>query len=97
MSSNNFSFLLANRRWDLLAKEVHRDLFSFDKVSFVTLLHSCFDLLELFAIGSLLDFVLAIVYNCNGTYLVLVSIYRHPSKYTLSLHYYITFFTFHRT
>ncbi|GMN51639.1 hypothetical protein TIFTF001_020786 [Ficus carica] len=32
MSSNNFSFSLANRRWDLLAKEgVHRDLFIFDK------------------------------------------------------------------
>jgi 1,4-alpha-glucan branching enzyme len=33
MPSNNFSFQLANRRWDLLASGVHRDLFSFDKVS----------------------------------------------------------------
>ncbi|TQD84715.1 hypothetical protein C1H46_029738 [Malus baccata] len=32
MSSNNFSFALANRRWDLLAKEgLHRNLFIFDK------------------------------------------------------------------
>lgn len=97
MSSNNFSFSLANRRWDLLAKEVHRDLFSFDKVSFVTSLHSCFDLLELFATGSLLDFVPVIVDNCNGTCLVLVCIYGHPCKYTLYLHYYSTFFTSHRT
>ncbi|KAL7583525.1 1,4-alpha-glucan-branching enzyme 3, chloroplastic/amyloplastic [Lactuca sativa] len=32
MSSNDFSFSLANRDWDLLAKEgVHQDLLSFDK------------------------------------------------------------------
>ncbi|XXG67859.1 hypothetical protein AAC387_Pa06g1104 [Persea americana] len=31
MPSNNFSFSLANRRWDLLDKGLHRDLFSFDK------------------------------------------------------------------
>ncbi|XP_022139511.1 1,4-alpha-glucan-branching enzyme 3, chloroplastic/amyloplastic isoform X2 [Momordica charantia] len=31
MPSNNFSFSLANRQWDLLEKEVHRDLFVFDK------------------------------------------------------------------
>ncbi|KAK7287576.1 hypothetical protein RIF29_00857 [Crotalaria pallida] len=31
-SSNNFSYSLANRQWDLLAKEgLNRDLFSFDK------------------------------------------------------------------
>ncbi|OIW13401.1 hypothetical protein TanjilG_19753 [Lupinus angustifolius] len=30
-SSNNFSYSLANRQWDLLAKEVNHDLFSFDK------------------------------------------------------------------
>jgi hypothetical protein len=33
MPSNQFSFQLANRRWDLLANGVYRDLFSFDKVS----------------------------------------------------------------
>jgi 1,4-alpha-glucan branching enzyme len=31
MQSNNFSFELANRQWDLLASGVHRDLFSSDK------------------------------------------------------------------
>ncbi|KAK2970941.1 hypothetical protein RJ640_004733, partial [Escallonia rubra] len=31
MSSNNFSFSMANRRWDLLANQVHSALFSFDK------------------------------------------------------------------
>ncbi|KAL4580076.1 hypothetical protein LXL04_016253 [Taraxacum kok-saghyz] len=32
MSSNDFSFSLANRNWDLLAKEgIHQDLLSFDK------------------------------------------------------------------
>ncbi|KAK9938597.1 hypothetical protein M0R45_015325 [Rubus argutus] len=32
MPSNNFSFSLANRRWDLLANEgLHRNLFTFDK------------------------------------------------------------------
>ncbi|CAI9088371.1 OLC1v1022679C1 [Oldenlandia corymbosa var. corymbosa] len=32
MSSNNFSFALANRQWDLLSKEgVHKQLFTFDK------------------------------------------------------------------
>ncbi|CAL0310898.1 unnamed protein product [Lupinus luteus] len=30
-SSNNFSYSLANRQWDLLGKEVNHDLFSFDK------------------------------------------------------------------
>ncbi|KAB1215165.1 1,4-alpha-glucan-branching enzyme 3, chloroplastic/amyloplastic [Morella rubra] len=33
LPSNNFSFQLANRRWDLLANGVHRDLFCFDKDS----------------------------------------------------------------
>ena len=33
MLSNNFSFSLANRQWDLLTSEgVHRNLFTFDKV-----------------------------------------------------------------
>lgn len=32
MPSNNYSFSLANRHWDLLADEVHNQLFSFDKV-----------------------------------------------------------------
>lgn len=43
MSSNNFSFARANRRWDLLAKEgLHRNLFIFDKVSTINfLLPSC--------------------------------------------------------
>ncbi|KAE8646063.1 1,4-alpha-glucan-branching enzyme 3, chloroplastic/amyloplastic [Cucumis sativus] len=31
MPSNNFSFSLANRQWDLLEKEMHHDLFLFDK------------------------------------------------------------------
>ncbi|KAG6592053.1 1,4-alpha-glucan-branching enzyme 3, chloroplastic/amyloplastic, partial [Cucurbita argyrosperma subsp. sororia] len=31
MPSNNLSFSLANRQWDLLEKEMHRDLFVFDK------------------------------------------------------------------
>lgn len=31
--SNNFSFSLANRRWDLLESGVHHQLLSFDKVS----------------------------------------------------------------
>ncbi|XAR67435.1 1,4-alpha-glucan branching enzyme [Bertholletia excelsa] len=31
MPSNNFSFSLANRRWDLLENEMHSELFSFDK------------------------------------------------------------------
>ncbi|CAK9163920.1 unnamed protein product [Ilex paraguariensis] len=31
MSSNNFSFVHANRRWDLMANGVHNGLFSFDK------------------------------------------------------------------
>lgn len=34
MQSNDFSFSLANRDWDLLAKEgVHQDLLSFEKVT----------------------------------------------------------------
>jgi len=33
MASNKLSFQLAKRRWDLLEKGMHRDLFSFDKVS----------------------------------------------------------------
>lgn len=32
MPSNNFSFSLANRCWDLLNSAVYRDLFNFDKV-----------------------------------------------------------------
>ncbi|KAL3508461.1 hypothetical protein ACH5RR_027862 [Cinchona calisaya] len=31
MPSNNFSFALANRQWDLLSKGVHNQLFTFDK------------------------------------------------------------------
>lgn len=32
MLSNNFSYALANRRWELLETGLHRDLFSFEKV-----------------------------------------------------------------
>ena len=32
MPSNNFSFSLANRQWDLFEKGVYRNLFIFDKV-----------------------------------------------------------------
>nr|CAB3470324.1 unnamed protein product [Digitaria exilis] len=32
MSSNDYSFLLANRQWDLLDKGLHKHLFDFDKV-----------------------------------------------------------------
>lgn len=38
--SNKFSFSLANRRWDLLESGIHHQLFSFDKVSSVTLLYT---------------------------------------------------------
>lgn len=38
MPSNNFSFALANRQWDLLSKEgVHDQLFTFDKVVIIVL------------------------------------------------------------
>ena len=37
MPSNNFSLSLANRCWDLLENEVHHNLFSFDKVTVLSL------------------------------------------------------------
>lgn len=57
MPSNNFSFSLAKRRWDLLAKEgLHRNLFIFDKVSnnnfllpsYCPDMLTCYDLLAVF-------------------------------------------------
>ncbi|EXB63288.1 1,4-alpha-glucan-branching enzyme 3 [Morus notabilis] len=57
MSSNNFSFSLANRRWDLLAKEgVHRNLFIFDK-----------DLMNLDEKGRILSGVQPNIHHVNDT------------------------------
>lgn len=60
MPSNNFSFSLANRRWDLLANEgLHRNLFTFDKVpTNNNLLPSCYP--------DMLHLVVFWLCNCSG-------------------------------
>ncbi|KAM7498912.1 hypothetical protein LguiA_023326 [Lonicera macranthoides] len=74
MSSNNFSFLLANRRWDLLAKEVHRDLFSFDK-----------DMMSLDEGERILSRGVSNIHHVNDTNMV-ISYLRGPFLFIFNFH-----------
>ncbi|XP_060667891.1 1,4-alpha-glucan-branching enzyme 3, chloroplastic/amyloplastic isoform X2 [Ziziphus jujuba] len=63
MSSNNFSFSLANRRWDLIANEgVHCDLFFFDK-----------DLMKLDEKERVLSRVLPSIHHVNDTTMLILN------------------------
>lgn len=74
MPSNNFSFQLANRRWDLLASGVHRDLFSFDK-----------DLMKLDENQRILSRGLSNVHHVNDTTMV-ISYMRGPLLFIFNFH-----------
>ncbi|XP_024021202.1 1,4-alpha-glucan-branching enzyme 3, chloroplastic/amyloplastic isoform X1 [Morus notabilis] len=75
MSSNNFSFSLANRRWDLLAKEgVHRNLFIFDK-----------DLMNLDEKGRILSGVQPNIHHVNDTTKV-IAYMRGPLLFIFNFH-----------
>ncbi|XP_062168461.1 1,4-alpha-glucan-branching enzyme 3, chloroplastic/amyloplastic isoform X2 [Alnus glutinosa] len=74
MQSNNFSFELANRRWDLLASGVHRDLFSFDK-----------DLMKLDENERVLARGLSNVHHVNDTTMV-ISYMRGPLLFIFNFH-----------
>ncbi|KAG5597817.1 hypothetical protein H5410_039049 [Solanum commersonii] len=67
MSSNNFSFSLANRHWDLLEDDVHYQLFSFDK-----------DMMDLDKNGRILSRGLANIHHVNDTTMV-ISYLRGPN------------------
>ncbi|XP_059443390.1 1,4-alpha-glucan-branching enzyme 3, chloroplastic/amyloplastic [Corylus avellana] len=74
MPSNNFSFQLANRRWDLLASGVHRDLFSFDK-----------DLMKFDENERILSRGLSNVHHVNDTNMV-ISYMRGPLLFIFNFH-----------
>uniref|UniRef100_A0A2N9HG43 1,4-alpha-glucan branching enzyme n=1 Tax=Fagus sylvatica TaxID=28930 RepID=A0A2N9HG43_FAGSY len=74
MPSNQFSFQLANRRWDLLANDVHRDLFSFDK-----------DLMKLDENDRILSRGLPNIHHVNDTNMV-ISYMRGPLLFIFNFH-----------
>ncbi|GMY31174.1 1,4-alpha-glucan-branching enzyme 3, chloroplastic/amyloplastic-like [Fagus crenata] len=74
MPSNQFSFQLANRRWDLLANGVHRDLFSFDK-----------DLMKLDENDRILSRGLPNIHHVNDTNMV-ISYMRGPLLFIFNFH-----------
>ncbi|XP_024923530.2 1,4-alpha-glucan-branching enzyme 3, chloroplastic/amyloplastic isoform X3 [Ziziphus jujuba] len=75
MSSNNFSFSLANRRWDLIANEgVHCDLFFFDK-----------DLMKLDEKERVLSRVLPSIHHVNDTTMV-IAYMRGPLLFVFNFH-----------
>jgi 1,4-alpha-glucan branching enzyme len=73
-SSNNHSFSLANRRWDLLSKEVHRDLFSFDK-----------DMMKLDEVERVLSRGVSSVHHIDDTRMV-ISFLRGPFLFIFNFH-----------
>ncbi|KAM3396298.1 1,4-alpha-glucan-branching enzyme 3, chloroplastic/amyloplastic isoform X1 [Capsicum galapagoense] len=74
MSSNNFSFSLANRSWDLLENDVHYQLFSFDK-----------DMMDLDKNGRILSRGLANIHHVNDTTMV-ISYLRGPNLFVFNFH-----------
>ncbi|XP_038689237.1 1,4-alpha-glucan-branching enzyme 3, chloroplastic/amyloplastic isoform X2 [Tripterygium wilfordii] len=75
MPSNNFSFSLANRRWDLLENEgVHRHLFNFDK-----------DLMKLDKNERVLSRGLPNIHHVNDTTMV-ISYNRGPLLFVFNFH-----------
>nr|POE49868.1 1,4-alpha-glucan-branching enzyme 3, chloroplastic/amyloplastic [Quercus suber] len=74
MASNKFSFQLAKRRWDLLEKGVHRDLFSFDK-----------DLMKLDENERILSRGLPNIHHVNDTTMV-ISYVRGPLLFIFNFH-----------
>ncbi|KAL0000770.1 hypothetical protein SO802_014551 [Lithocarpus litseifolius] len=74
MASNKFSFQLAKRRWDLLEKGVHRDLFSFDK-----------DLMKLDENERILSRGLPNIHHINDTTMV-ISYMRGPLLFIFNFH-----------
>ncbi|KAL6205461.1 hypothetical protein ACLB2K_022720 [Fragaria x ananassa] len=75
MPSNNFSFSLAKRRWDLLANEgLHRDLFAFDK-----------DLMKLDENERILARVLPSIHHVNDNSMVIAYI-RGPLLLVFNFH-----------
>ncbi|XP_042950492.1 1,4-alpha-glucan-branching enzyme 3, chloroplastic/amyloplastic isoform X2 [Carya illinoinensis] len=74
MPSNNFSFQLANRRWDLLANGLHRDLFCFDK-----------DLMKLDENEKIRSRGLPLIHHVDDTTMV-ISYMRGPFLFTFNFH-----------
>nr|GLL38339.1 1,4-alpha-glucan-branching enzyme 3, chloroplastic/amyloplastic [Ipomoea trifida] len=74
MPSNNYSFSLANRRWDLLADEVHNQLFSFDK-----------DMMHLDKNERVLSRGLPNIHHVNDTMMV-ISYLRGPFLFVFNFH-----------
>ncbi|KAH0987226.1 hypothetical protein GBA52_014403 [Prunus armeniaca] len=75
MPSNNFSFSLAKRRWDLLAKEgLHRNLFIFDK-----------DLMNLDENERVLTRVLPSIHHVNDDNMVIAYL-RGPLLFVFNFH-----------
>ncbi|XP_021905945.1 1,4-alpha-glucan-branching enzyme 3, chloroplastic/amyloplastic-like [Carica papaya] len=74
MRSNNFSFSLANRQWDLLAAGVHQDLFSFDK-----------ELMNLDESERVLSRGLPNIHHVNDTNMV-ISYVRGPFLFVFNFH-----------
>ncbi|KAE9598487.1 putative 1,4-alpha-glucan branching enzyme [Lupinus albus] len=73
-SSNNFSYSLANRQWDLLEKGVNRDLFSFDK-----------DMMKLDKNEKVLSRGFPNVHHVNDTSMV-ISYIRGPFLFIFNFH-----------
>ncbi|KAM3744167.1 hypothetical protein ACB098_06G031900 [Castanea mollissima] len=74
MASNKFSFQLAKRRWDLLEKSMHHDLFSFDK-----------DLMKLDENERILSRGLPNIHHVNDTTMV-ISYMRGPLLFIFNFH-----------
>ncbi|CAH9052584.1 unnamed protein product [Cuscuta epithymum] len=72
--SNNYSFSLANRCWDLLSDEVHNQLFSFDK-----------DMLDLDENGNVLSRALPNIHHVNDVMMV-ISYLRGPFLFVFNFH-----------
>ncbi|XP_045823536.1 1,4-alpha-glucan-branching enzyme 3, chloroplastic/amyloplastic-like [Trifolium pratense] len=74
-SSNDFSYSLANRQWDLLEKDgIHRDLFTFDK-----------DLMKLDEKERVLSRVFPIFHHVNDSSMV-ISYVRGPLLFIFNFH-----------
>ncbi|KAG5551044.1 hypothetical protein RHGRI_009467 [Rhododendron griersonianum] len=74
MPSNNFSFSLANRHWDLLEARVHQELFSFDK-----------DMMNIDEKERILSRGLPNIHHVNDTTMV-ISYLRGPLLFIFNFH-----------